>query len=91
MKLLPMKEVVFRILDTRANSLSFIFLKLLKRLMLTRFHPIVKKPGIIHDSQSPRSMFTNSVYDPLLRKELIVLDRIRSIHDKLHGDRMQSC
>ena len=29
------------------------------------------------------------VYDPLLREQLGVLDRIRPIYDKLHGDRVQ--
>ena len=29
------------------------------------------------------------VYDPFLRELLVVLGRIRPIHDKLHGDRVQ--
>ncbi len=52
MKLLPKKDPICAVGDTRPISMLDIFLKILERLFLVRFQKVLTNRGLIHDSQS---------------------------------------
>ncbi len=74
MKLLAKKESICLVKDTRPISLLDIFLKVLERLFLSRFHRVLENRGLLHDSQSGfRSNFR------LQSRVLVLIDQISSI------------
>lgn len=63
MKLLPKRDAICNVNDTRPISLLDTFLKILERLMLNRLQKIIEQRGNLNDSHEGTSPIVKSLFD----------------------------